>query len=169
MGNGGAGTLTRRWPGHADQPRPALWLNKATRSARRTGASTSSTCHWAEIFICTTGVRPSACETLTEMTKSKGATTPALPASDSLGWSGFIAARQQARLQPGRHPEMGSPRYAYELDRPGLRSWPPDFQAAQRSLKNPDSPEDHQPASGPESRRSCRRSRSADRSANSPA
>jgi toxin ParE1/3/4 len=37
--------------------------------------------------------------------------------------SGFIEALEQAYLQLGRHPEMGSPRYAYELDIPGLRSW----------------------------------------------
>ena len=37
---------------------------------------------------------------------------------------GFIAALEQAYLHIGRHPATGSPRYAHELDLPGLRSWP---------------------------------------------
>ncbi|MEJ0003665.1 MAG: type II toxin-antitoxin system RelE/ParE family toxin [Pararobbsia sp.] len=37
---------------------------------------------------------------------------------------GFIEALEHAYSQLGRHPGMGSPRYAYELDIPGLRSWP---------------------------------------------
>lgn len=34
---------------------------------------------------------------------------------------GFIGALRQAYLQIGRHPQLGSPRYAHELDLPGLR------------------------------------------------
>ena len=37
--------------------------------------------------------------------------------------SGFDA-REQAYVHIGRHPATGSPRYAHELDLPGLRSWP---------------------------------------------
>jgi toxin ParE1/3/4 len=37
---------------------------------------------------------------------------------------GFIAALEQAYGHIGRHPATGSPRYAHELDLPGLRSWP---------------------------------------------
>ncbi|SAL62916.1 Plasmid stabilization system protein [Caballeronia arvi] len=37
---------------------------------------------------------------------------------------GFIAAVEDAYLRLGRNPSVGSPRYAYELDLPGLRSWP---------------------------------------------
>ncbi|MFN9472280.1 type II toxin-antitoxin system RelE/ParE family toxin [Acidovorax sp.] len=37
---------------------------------------------------------------------------------------GFIDALEQAYLHIGRHPATGSPRYAHELDLPGLRSWP---------------------------------------------
>ncbi|MEK6243421.1 MAG: type II toxin-antitoxin system RelE/ParE family toxin [Pseudomonadota bacterium] len=37
---------------------------------------------------------------------------------------GFIEALEQAYLHIGRHPATGSPRYAHELDLPGLRSWP---------------------------------------------
>jgi toxin ParE1/3/4 len=37
---------------------------------------------------------------------------------------GFIAAIEEAYVQLGRNPAMGSPRYAYELNLPGLRSWP---------------------------------------------
>ncbi len=36
---------------------------------------------------------------------------------------GFIEALEQAYLQIGRHPATGSPRYAHELDLPGLRYW----------------------------------------------
>ena len=39
---------------------------------------------------------------------------------------GFIAEIEQAYAQLGKHPSIGSPRYAYELDVPGLRSWPLD-------------------------------------------
>jgi toxin ParE1/3/4 len=46
---------------------------------------------------------------------SEGATQAAL---------GFIAALGQAYGHIGRHPATGSPRYAHELDLPGLRSWP---------------------------------------------
>jgi toxin ParE1/3/4 len=46
---------------------------------------------------------------------SEGATQAAL---------GFIAALEQAYGHIGRHPAAGSPRYAHELDLPGLRSWP---------------------------------------------
>lgn len=37
---------------------------------------------------------------------------------------GFIAALEQAYAHLGRHPASGSPRYAYELNLPGLRFWP---------------------------------------------
>lgn len=37
---------------------------------------------------------------------------------------GFIDALAQAYTHIGRHPGTGSPRYAHELDLPGLRSWP---------------------------------------------
>lgn len=37
---------------------------------------------------------------------------------------GFIDALEQAYSHLARHPDMGSPRYSYELDIPGLRSWP---------------------------------------------
>ncbi len=36
---------------------------------------------------------------------------------------GFIEALEQAYVHIGRHPGTGSPRYAHELDLPGLRSW----------------------------------------------
>jgi toxin ParE1/3/4 len=36
---------------------------------------------------------------------------------------GFIDALEQAYLHLGRHPDTGSPRYAHELNLPGLRSW----------------------------------------------
>lgn len=39
---------------------------------------------------------------------------------------GFVAAIEQAYAHLAQHPSMGSPRYAYELDIPGLRSWPLD-------------------------------------------
>lgn len=35
--------------------------------------------------------------------------------------SGFIDALEQAYTHIGRHPGSGSPRYAHELDLPGLR------------------------------------------------
>jgi len=37
---------------------------------------------------------------------------------------GFIDALEQAYTHIGRHFAVGSPRYAHELDLPGLRSWP---------------------------------------------
>jgi toxin ParE1/3/4 len=37
---------------------------------------------------------------------------------------GFIDALEKAYVHIGRHPATGSPRYAHELDLPGLRSWP---------------------------------------------
>jgi toxin ParE1/3/4 len=37
---------------------------------------------------------------------------------------GFISEIETAYTKLARHPAMGSPRYAYELDLPGLRSWP---------------------------------------------
>ncbi len=37
---------------------------------------------------------------------------------------GFIDALEQAYSHIGRHPATGSPRYAHELDLPGLRTWP---------------------------------------------
>jgi toxin ParE1/3/4 len=37
---------------------------------------------------------------------------------------GFVAALEQAYTHIGRHPATGSPRYAHELNLPGLRSWP---------------------------------------------
>ncbi|TDG03228.1 type II toxin-antitoxin system RelE/ParE family toxin [Paraburkholderia guartelaensis] len=39
---------------------------------------------------------------------------------------GFIAEIEQAYAHLAKHPNIGSPRYAYELDIPGLRSWPLD-------------------------------------------
>ena len=36
----------------------------------------------------------------------------------------FIAALEQAYSHISRHPATGSPRYAHELNLPGLRSWP---------------------------------------------
>lgn len=36
---------------------------------------------------------------------------------------GFIDALEQAYTYLGRHPGMGSPRYAHELNLPGLRAW----------------------------------------------
>jgi len=38
--------------------------------------------------------------------------------------SGFIDALQKAYMHIGRHPAAGSPRYAHELNLPGLRCWP---------------------------------------------
>ena len=37
---------------------------------------------------------------------------------------GFIEALEQAYAHIGRHPASGSPRYAHELNLPGLRFWP---------------------------------------------
>lgn len=37
---------------------------------------------------------------------------------------GFVDALEQAYAHIGRHPAAGSPRYAHELNLPGLRSWP---------------------------------------------
>lgn len=37
---------------------------------------------------------------------------------------GFIDALENAYRHVGRHPASGSPRYAHELNLPGLRSWP---------------------------------------------
>jgi toxin ParE1/3/4 len=37
---------------------------------------------------------------------------------------GFINALEKAYGHIGRHPAIGSPRYAHELNLPGLRSWP---------------------------------------------
>jgi toxin ParE1/3/4 len=37
---------------------------------------------------------------------------------------GFIDALEQAYTHIGRHPASGSPRYAHELNLPGLRAWP---------------------------------------------
>jgi len=37
---------------------------------------------------------------------------------------GFIEALEQAYTHIGRHPATGSPRYAHELNLPGLRAWP---------------------------------------------
>jgi len=37
---------------------------------------------------------------------------------------GFIDALAQAYQHIGRHPATGSPRYAHELNLPGLRVWP---------------------------------------------
>ena len=36
----------------------------------------------------------------------------------------FIDALEMAYVRIGRHPSAGSPRYAHELDLPGLRAWP---------------------------------------------
>jgi len=36
---------------------------------------------------------------------------------------GFIDELEQAYTHIGRHPASGSPRYAHELDLPGLRCW----------------------------------------------
>lgn len=40
------------------------------------------------------------------------------------GALGFIDALEQTYSHIGRHPAAGSPRYAHELDVPGLRFWP---------------------------------------------
>ena len=37
---------------------------------------------------------------------------------------GFIDALEKAYSHIARHPATGSPRYAHELNLPGLRSWP---------------------------------------------
>ena len=37
---------------------------------------------------------------------------------------GFIEALEKAYRHIARHPASGSPRYAQELDLPGLRAWP---------------------------------------------
>ncbi|MGA8032254.1 MAG: type II toxin-antitoxin system RelE/ParE family toxin [Casimicrobiaceae bacterium] len=37
---------------------------------------------------------------------------------------GFVDALERAYLHIARHPASGSPRYAHELDLPGLRTWP---------------------------------------------
>ncbi len=37
---------------------------------------------------------------------------------------GFVDALEQAYLHIARQPASGSPRYAHELNLPGLRSWP---------------------------------------------
>ena len=37
---------------------------------------------------------------------------------------GFIDALEQAYAHIARHPATGSPRYAHELNLPGLRFWP---------------------------------------------
>ncbi len=37
---------------------------------------------------------------------------------------GFIDAMEKAFAHIGRHPATGSPRYAHELNLPGLRFWP---------------------------------------------
>lgn len=37
---------------------------------------------------------------------------------------GFIDALERAYADIGRHPATGSPRYAHDLDLPGLRFWP---------------------------------------------
>jgi toxin ParE1/3/4 len=37
---------------------------------------------------------------------------------------GFVDALEKAYGHIGRHPASGSPRYAHELNLPGLRSWP---------------------------------------------
>lgn len=37
---------------------------------------------------------------------------------------GFIDALEQAYAHISQHPGTGSPRYAHELNLPGLRSWP---------------------------------------------
>lgn len=37
---------------------------------------------------------------------------------------GFIDALEKAYGHIGRHPATGSPRYAHELNLPGLRAWP---------------------------------------------
>lgn len=37
---------------------------------------------------------------------------------------GFIDALEKAYVHIGRHPATGSPRYAHELNLPGLRFWP---------------------------------------------
>ena len=37
---------------------------------------------------------------------------------------GFVDALEKAYGQIGRNPGTGSPRYAHELNLPGLRAWP---------------------------------------------
>ncbi len=46
--------------------------------------------------------------------------------SESAGQAalGFIDALEEAHAHISRHPATGSPRYAHELNLPGLRSWP---------------------------------------------
>lgn len=39
---------------------------------------------------------------------------------------GLIAEIEKAYERLAKHPHVGSPRYAYELEIPGLRSWPLD-------------------------------------------
>lgn len=40
------------------------------------------------------------------------------------GALGFVDALEHAYTHVGRHPATGSPRYAHELNLPGLRAWP---------------------------------------------
>ena len=40
---------------------------------------------------------------------------------------GFIDALEKAYGHIGRHPATGSPRYAHELNLPGLRAWPTTY------------------------------------------
>jgi toxin ParE1/3/4 len=54
-------------------------------------------------------------ETIVDNYRSENASAAAL---------GFIDALEQAYRHIGRNPATGSPRYAHELDVPGLRGWP---------------------------------------------
>lgn len=52
-----------------------------------------------------------------------GAVRHYLPEQGKQSALGFIDALEQALAYIGRQPASGSPRYAHELDLPGLRSW----------------------------------------------
>ena len=54
----------------------------------------------------------------------ENAVTHYLAAEAEAAALGFIDALEKAYSQIGRYPATGSPRYAHELNLPGLRSWP---------------------------------------------
>lgn len=56
--------------------------------------------------------------------KRKPVSPRRLADEDVVGALGFIDALESAYDRISRHPATGSPRYAHELDLPGLRSWP---------------------------------------------
>lgn len=47
-----------------------------------------------------------------------------LKEASALVAEGFVDALEQACAHIAGHPATGSPRYAHELDLPGVRSWP---------------------------------------------